>query len=1061
MDGTAVVKDPEQSDRQQIRLAVVLNGGVSLAVWISGVVQEMHRLVEASRRTEDRAEDGYGALLELLDADARIDVIAGTSAGGLNGGFLALGLVHGCTLTGLRDLWRDKGDLGELLRDPREKKAPSVLRGDYFHEQLAGAYRTVLGKAGSLPAASKEETVDLYLTGTLWAGRESAFADDMGRRIVEVDRDATFHFTSDSRVLGAAPAASGDLRTPKGLADQLAVASRCTSSFPGAFEPLWVEVPDAQRVGDRWNSSAGRTNFATSQFVVDGGLLLNKPIRPALEAIHRQPAAQQVRRILAYVVPDPGEGPPPPPTRPGAGPDPAARVPDAGDVLLGVLTRLRSTDSVSRELDEIQRSNDETRYRRRTRDRLATALVESHAVDPGDTPHDLVTAAYPAYREVRKEHAARTIAEQILAAQRDTQWSSRELAAELRTLADLQPLPFIPGPVLAHATDFGSNGWQWGASTVSRLGDLVLDVLKRAVWLAPLDSAVRQQIVVARKAAHEHLRSLRTLQATEDSFWAARSLPRRGTQLTATQDELVALRDALGQAAQTWPGAARLGAEAAALAGCLYTARPALQQVATAKQAAKVDPSFADQQRLEDLVAMLLDGATSPAQVLERMLRLEVVQVAFVGATEEPEQEVELVQLSAVDPALVTGVQLHHFGAFYRRSWRVNDWVRGRLDGCEQLIQILLAPERLKQLGLTAKEAFTALRNVAVPPAGPAEGKSTAAWRDELLAAWSAQERTLRAELAVLDTNEPLPRTFPCAAALIASGLRARILLEELPGFAETVLTEPDPVAAAEDWAQRAQSRLDTRSTPDALEAIFTGSTVVGEQRIAAEAESGSDTLARTVAHATVAATSALGSRRAPKFLATVLSTFRGYALLLWVLVNYLTGRSNFGRHVLSITVGLGAALLALTLVVPAVPMVVPLTGVVLLLAAVSAAALCRGARRSRGLIARLVVALLVAVGALAAAVLYPAFTGNTALRDELLAGMARVGVVIAVILFGVFVAGSGRMPRRQPPPAGRTPPEPPPGPPPPATRPAATADETPAASNGSAPAAAGVGQQQ
>jgi patatin-related protein len=239
MDGTAVVKDPEQSDRQQIRLAVVLNGGVSLAVWISGVVQEMHRLVEASRRTEDRAEDGYGALLELLDADARIDVIAGTSAGGLNGGFLALGLVHGCTLTGLRDLWRDKGDLGELLRDPREKKAPSVLRGDYFHEQLAGAYRTVLGKAGSLPAASKEETVDLYLTGTLWAGRESAFADDMGRRIVEVDRDATFHFTSDPRVLGAAPAASGDLRTPKGLADQLAVASRCTSSFPGAFEPLW------------------------------------------------------------------------------------------------------------------------------------------------------------------------------------------------------------------------------------------------------------------------------------------------------------------------------------------------------------------------------------------------------------------------------------------------------------------------------------------------------------------------------------------------------------------------------------------------------------------------------------------------------------------------------------------------------------------------------------------------------------------------------------------------------------------------------------------------------
>jgi hypothetical protein len=90
---------------QELRLAVVLNGGVSLAVWISGVTHELNQLVQASRRRATRqgaGSDTYADLLKVLQADARIDVIAGTSAGGINGGFLALGLAHGCDLSGLR-----------------------------------------------------------------------------------------------------------------------------------------------------------------------------------------------------------------------------------------------------------------------------------------------------------------------------------------------------------------------------------------------------------------------------------------------------------------------------------------------------------------------------------------------------------------------------------------------------------------------------------------------------------------------------------------------------------------------------------------------------------------------------------------------------------------------------------------------------------------------------------------------------------------------------------------------------------------------------------------------
>src|SRR4051812_49011476 len=140
----SVAGSPETRDAatQDIRLAVVLNGGVSLAVWMSGVTHELNLLVQASRRrgTPEARPNAYADLLDVLAADARIDVIAGTSAGGINGGFLALGLVHGCDLTGLRTLWQDQGSLGTLLRNPRQSAQPSVLRGEYFHAELAKAY---------------------------------------------------------------------------------------------------------------------------------------------------------------------------------------------------------------------------------------------------------------------------------------------------------------------------------------------------------------------------------------------------------------------------------------------------------------------------------------------------------------------------------------------------------------------------------------------------------------------------------------------------------------------------------------------------------------------------------------------------------------------------------------------------------------------------------------------------------------------------------------------------------------------------------------------------------
>src|SRR4051812_30107823 len=93
-------------DKQELRIALVMNGGVSLAIWMGGVTRELDRV---------RLGDGaYGELLGLTSSKARIDVIAGASAGGINGAVLALGIARRRNVAPIRDLWMDQGAIADL-----------------------------------------------------------------------------------------------------------------------------------------------------------------------------------------------------------------------------------------------------------------------------------------------------------------------------------------------------------------------------------------------------------------------------------------------------------------------------------------------------------------------------------------------------------------------------------------------------------------------------------------------------------------------------------------------------------------------------------------------------------------------------------------------------------------------------------------------------------------------------------------------------------------------------------------------------------------------------------
>src|SRR3954469_6981394 len=128
---------------KELRIALVCFGGISLAVYMHGISKEILKLVRASRalhaiadrprralhaianrprraQTEfldcvdasDPEHDTEAVYFELLreigqslELRVIVDIIAGASAGGINGTMLARALSHDLSMEALRELW--------------------------------------------------------------------------------------------------------------------------------------------------------------------------------------------------------------------------------------------------------------------------------------------------------------------------------------------------------------------------------------------------------------------------------------------------------------------------------------------------------------------------------------------------------------------------------------------------------------------------------------------------------------------------------------------------------------------------------------------------------------------------------------------------------------------------------------------------------------------------------------------------------------------------------------------------------------------------------------------
>lgn len=319
--------------RIETRISLVLYGGVSLAVYMSGACKELLSVVRAgSEQVPDEdlspVEREYRRICQSGGTDRQprrvvVDVLSGSSAGGLNALFLAKALAHGGNLDGLRKVWYEEAGLHELMAgiDKGRMAEPpkALLDGPKFHEILYDALSDLSDQAKRIDPDSEDgrlvDAVDCFVTTTDLRGvAETVRLDTEGTmEIQELRRRAVFHFV-DRRPSQNRPR---ETQLDDGHDAVLAFAGRATSAHPAALYPAnWHQVEagrdrrsnrdhDLKRfLSPRLHPEEGYLDLE-NRWYTDGGAMDNKPFKYAMAPVRNRRAEIPVDRKVLFVEPDP------------------------------------------------------------------------------------------------------------------------------------------------------------------------------------------------------------------------------------------------------------------------------------------------------------------------------------------------------------------------------------------------------------------------------------------------------------------------------------------------------------------------------------------------------------------------------------------------------------------------------------------------------------------------------------------------------------------------------------------------------------------------------------
>lgn len=288
----------------EIRIGLVLYGGVSLAVYMNGVVQELLSLVRAQRGADiDRLNNPYADILQELGCEVTIDIIAGNSAGGINGVLLAKALASGADLKVVANLWRNVADLKALL-NVKDQTPDSLLNGQYMLNQLQVCFDNMRKEAEEDPALAEARksqipVLDLFIAASDIRGRRWTAQGSNHIEMEGLTHDVLFRRKLRTRY-GTNKDRGYERNDFEGTAQEelLARISRATSAMPGAFPAQPFEMSEVYGTHAKYDSR-------NTVYLHDGLMTDNRPFTPVLETIQHRTADRKIKRWLIFLDPNP------------------------------------------------------------------------------------------------------------------------------------------------------------------------------------------------------------------------------------------------------------------------------------------------------------------------------------------------------------------------------------------------------------------------------------------------------------------------------------------------------------------------------------------------------------------------------------------------------------------------------------------------------------------------------------------------------------------------------------------------------------------------------------